>query len=404
MKCKACGQEIPDNSVYCTHCGTKCVTQIECPLCHKQVDGDLQFCPHCGAFLKTSKKPVKKKGLLARKKQTVQPQEKIDTTQLTSSSTNDNSTGASSWNPKKKKQFIVIGAILVMGFFGVLAYMISTHDDKKVANAAPKTEQTANTANTKKEKKHAASDLSLDAIYLGESWKDAQRDLGREVSSKSEGNGRVRHKFDDMEVVVTDDVVEALVSDNPSVSTKRGIHPGDTAQAVWKAYGKDYQQSDYETQTYYEYSFNTQDGTPALLRFAIGKGDNKVVYISIRVLTDDITDAENAFLNYHQAISNHQLQQAYQLLSSDFQNSVGGYSSYAAGYKDTLSSDVTDVQLVSGSPSKVVLNYHLKSRDRLSNGGVKIQEFAGNVTMINSNGHWLINDMNAKKIGEHTDL
>ena len=247
--------------------------------------------------------------------------------------------------------------------------------------------------------------MSLDSVFIGENWSDVQRDLGQPNSSSQEPPNYTRHKYDDMEVVVENknNTVQALVSENSSVSTKRGIHQGDSLSDVLKAYGTDYKKSDYGEQTYYEYGYKTKDGSPALLRFAINSND-KVDYISIRTITNDVNNAKKAFLDYHKAISNHRFKDAYSYFTDNGRQSVGDYSSYARGYQDTLSSTVSNISVVDSSPSKVTFTYTLKSRDRVPvSSKNKIQTFSGEVTMINDNGKWYIDNMNAHKTDEHIE-
>lgn len=206
-----------------------------------------------------------------------------------------------------------------------------------------------------------------------------------------------------MEVIVENknNTVQALVSKNSSVSTKRGIHQEDSLSDVLKAYGTDYKKSDYGEQTCYEYEYKAKDGSPALLRFAINNND-KVDYISIRTITNDVNNARKAFLDYHKAISDHRFKDAYSYFTDNYRQSIGDYSSYAHGYQDTLSSSVSNVKVVDSSPSKVKLMYTLNARDRIpASSRSKTQTFNGEVTMIQNNGNWYIDSMSAQKTDEH---
>ena len=81
--------------------------------------------------------------------------------------------------------------------------------------------------------------------------------------------------------------VTSLVSNGPSVQTKRGLHEGSTLQEVQAAYGTDYYSSQpYQNLMLYEYKFQTLNGENGLLRFAMNQSDNRVNYISVRVLRE----------------------------------------------------------------------------------------------------------------------
>lgn len=53
MKCNKCSQEIPDNSKFCLHCGTKVelTDSIVCPKCGYKNPSDARFCTECGHTL-----------------------------------------------------------------------------------------------------------------------------------------------------------------------------------------------------------------------------------------------------------------------------------------------------------------------------------------------------------------
>lgn len=388
MKCPSCGNEIPDGSVFCPQCGNKCAdtNQIRCPVCQNVVPPDSPFCPNCGATLLTTDE--RKKAFKKVKKQNIQKHIIIKIKKF-----------VENW----RSAFIpvlIVAIILLIG--GVYVY---TRDSNKTT---PDTN--INTNHTKqspqqsdKKQKTADSDLALGPVFVGETWSDVQRDLGQPNSNSTEPPNYTRYKYDDMEVIVENknNTVQALVSKNSSVSTKRGIHQGDSLTDVFNAYGTDYKKSDYGEQTYYEYEYKTKDGSPALLRFAINNND-KVDYISIRTITNDINNARKAFLDYHKAISDHHFKEAYSYFTDNCRQSIGDYSSYALGYQDTLSSSVSNVKVVDSSPSKVKFMYTLKARDRIPvSSRSKTQTFNGEVTMIQDNGKWYIDSMSAQKTDEH---
>lgn len=450
MKCSSCGKEIPDGSKFCTYCGTKCEAKITCPECNALVDSNLRFCPFCGAKISDGENDVddvtseeKETQVVTNNPEAPVPGDKsFETSEVVSENTANNSETLSHnsfaqtaghsgnqdnyqetrqsnqqnnvmdvaaskvpfWKKLTKNQRIGIIASVV-GICILAGVVIGISSNKKnIANTSKPNVSQSYQSNSK-QKKHSDSELSLDSVFIGENWSDVQRDLGQPNSSSQEPPNYTRHKYDDMEVVVENknNTVQALVSENSSVSTKRGIHQGDSLSDVLKAYGTDYKKSDYGEQTYYEYGYKTKDGSPALLRFAINSND-KVDYISIRTITNDVNNAKKAFLDYYKAISNHRFKDAYSYFTDNGRQSVGDYSSYARGYQDTLSSTVSNISVVDSSPSKVTFTYTLKSRDRVPvSSKNKIQTFSGEVTMINDNGKWYIDNMNAHKTDEHIE-
>lgn len=111
--------------------------------------------------------------------------------------------------------------------------------------------------------------------------------------------------------------------------------------------------------------------------------------------------AEQVFQNYHKAITDRRYHDAYQLMSPRLQQDIGSEHDYTAGYVNTISSTVSDINVVSSDPNKVILTYNLKARDREENG-IKVQTFQGSATFLNK-GAWRIDEMSAKKTGEYME-
>ena len=48
MRCQHCGHEVPEDSVFCNHCGYRMSQQVTCSYCHEPMPSTSVFCPHCG--------------------------------------------------------------------------------------------------------------------------------------------------------------------------------------------------------------------------------------------------------------------------------------------------------------------------------------------------------------------
>lgn len=386
--CPHCGRPLAADAVFCSHCG-KPVHM--CPKCHQPVDPSAKFCPSCGAQLQVPEAQYGSMKAVQSEEKSAQPEMNPVTPPILS--------------PQKKELplkvqlqahgnlIIALACVLAVAIAGGVWY---AHEQK----AVPAKENAVSSQPVKT----ADSELSLNGVYLGQSWDEAKDNLGRELSTSDSKDGAVHHKFTDMDVVVKDNKVIMLTSSSPAAQSKRGIHQGSSFDDVVNAYGDDYQASEYGAQIHYEYTFKTDDGKPGILRFAVSKNSQTVEYISVR-LTDEQTDgAKQAFLAYHKAISGHHLQEAFQLLTPDFQTSVGSYDGYAPGYANTLSSDVSNIRKVSSGGDKTMFSFTLKARDRIPGSSkVKVQYFNGQVTMVKEGDTWKISDMSAKKTGEHVE-
>ena len=320
-------------------------------------------------------------------------------------------------SPKSgKKKWILIGALgFVLCIF--LGYMVASNGKKEpvkdfTQTVASDVKKDDNTRPVREMK----TDLSLGGLDLGMSLDDMQKVMGKENSKKDSEDlkGLVFYKYDILRAGVIDNKVHSLVSDGSSAKTKRGLHEGSSYQDMIDAYGSDYTKMNYKDKTLYEYTFKTLNGEDGLLRFAINKSDNKVAYISVRIPEGDestqkqtqpvdVAGAKQAFVNYHKAISQKHLDDAYGMMTPACQNHMGDLSSYASGYKDTLSSSVDNLTVVSSSSDQVVMNYRLIARDRYKGNKVKVQKFAGTVTMVKQNGSWKIGQTQSSKVDEYIE-
>lgn len=115
---------------------------------------------------------------------------------------------------------------------------------------------------------------------------------------------------------------------------------------------------------------------------------------------DNVADAKQAFINYHKNITNGNYRAAYDILSNAQKQRVGNFDSYKAGFVDTISSDVTEIKLMTSDEDSCTFDYVLTARDR-HRGGVKVQVFSGQVTMAKDGGRWYVRQAASQKISEH---
>lgn len=127
------------------------------------------------------------------------------------------------------------------------------------------------------------NDMELGSICLGDNISKVQRTLGREKLKENRKNGYEFYSYNTMEVGIKNNKVMALVSNGKSVVTKRNIREGSTINEVLAAYGSNYLLTDFENLNLYEYNYDINNNSKAVLRFAVNKASQRVDYISLRM-------------------------------------------------------------------------------------------------------------------------
>ena len=310
----------------------------------------------------------------------------------------------------QSKALIAVIAILVIAI-GVFVYK-ETASDTSTSSYSSLTKQSSSSSSSVAKEREMKSDLSLGGLDLDMTVDEVHKAIGQENEIKTKNQFHFL-EYDAIEVGVrNDNVVHSLVSNGPSVKTKRGIHEGSTLADVQKAYGTDCASMDYDDLMLYEYSFKSMSGNDGLLRFAIKKSDNTVKYISVRIPEDEKPAANNdadanaaaQVLNkYYQTIANGNTSTAYNLLSADMQRHMGTLDQFKSGYQTTISHQLSDMNLVSAGDNQVVISYLLTARDRTPSKRVKVQVFRCEATLSKATGSWHIVNLSATKQGERME-
>lgn len=115
---------------------------------------------------------------------------------------------------------------------------------------------------------------------------------------------------------------------------------------------------------------------------------------------DDLSVAKQTFLNYHRAITNGNYREAYDILSNSQKQRVGDFNSYVGGFVNTISSEVSDIRLISSNEDSYTFDYTLTARDRYRGNGVKVMTFKGQVTMAKDKGRWYVRYAKSDKVNE----
>lgn len=104
------------------------------------------------------------------------------------------------------------------------------------------------------------------------------------------------------------------------------------------------------------------------------------------------TSAQDVFKKFHRAITRKQYRDAYNFYSSDMQNAVGSYESWARGYMTTVSSMPEQVFVIEQTDDMTKLSFILKAVDK-KNGKMITRRFKGIVTLVQSDDGWKIDEI-----------
>ena len=262
----------------------------------------------------------------------------------------------------------------------------------------------------------AKTELSLNGVDLGTPLSQVVAVFGDPNSAENEGN-RIRYHYSDIEVVFNDNYLSAFVTYHPKYKTAKGLHVGSTYGEVVEKYGSAPHIMELGDLMLYEYDYNTIRGEHSLLRFAVSKVDNRVNYISMRVLypetsnsssnsnndnsiPQNVQQAANAFLAYHESITSKNFRRAYDLQTYSRKQTMGDFDTFSRGYSNTLKSEITALNLVANNGNTVTLSYTLEAVD-FGGGDTRIyRTFTGEVEMVNDSGVWKINSVRSSKISE----
>ena len=218
--CPHCGRPVAADAAFCSHCGKPVHT---CPQCHQPVDPSAKFCPSCGAplqVLQAQYGPLTKRTAVQQEEKVVQPESRPAVHPVVMPQREKKEVPLKAQLQEHRNLFIALACVLVVAIAGGIWY---AHEQKALpAQGSTVSSQLVKTAD---------SELSLNGVYLDQSWDEAKDGLGRELSTSDSKDGAVHHKFTDMDVVVKDDKVIMLTSSSPAAQSKRGIHQGKIGRA-----------------------------------------------------------------------------------------------------------------------------------------------------------------------------
>lgn len=155
-----------------------------------------------------------------------------------------------------------------------------------------------------------SDDLRLGLIDIDEEISSVRNKLGKPYKEENKNGelvlyyGYPNRKSADMEITFKDSSVNSIISMKGLVTTPRGVATrpigssasNATRKAVIDSYGNEYDSTDYEGMELIEYTINSKNGQPCILRFAVNKSDNYIEYISIRHKENEknVTPIKNA--------------------------------------------------------------------------------------------------------------
>ena len=102
--------------------------------------------------------------------------------------------------------------------------------------------------------------------------------------------------------------------------------------------------------------------------------------------------------SYHKYITNKDYRAAYNLLTPDMQNTMGLFENWTQGFRNTIESRVTDLQVGNVQADSAEVSFVLVARDRRPGGGYDENRFRSTATVVKTDSGWKIAAVNNKKI------
>ena len=110
--------------------------------------------------------------------------------------------------------------------------------------------------------------------------------------------------------------------------------------------------------------------------------------VDVQPLSPNQQAAVQSLKDFHKGITEKNFRAAYDRLSDAFQYEMS-YEGWVPGFDTTVSSTVSDVQVLSESSDSIELSYVLTAVDNI-NGREQIAQFNGTAVVINEGGDWRI--------------
>ena len=198
--------------------------------------------------------------------------------------------------------------------------------------------------------------------------------------------GYTVYSYEKLSIVVKGKRVCAIISTEPSVSTKRGIHPGSSVEELQKSYGKTLTR--YYSQWLYD--FMSDDEQKCYVGFEVGNGAVLKICIADRDVFDFMA-ASYSLLTFHELITKREYDNAFDYyLTENMKKQLASYERWKAGYHNTVSSKIKKINSVRKiSDDAVELTYDLEGVD--DPGGTHY--FTGKAIVKKNGGFWAIDRM-----------
>ena len=264
-----------------------------------------------------------------------------------------------------------------------------------------------NTSSTNSNNKNVVQNdefnLSLGELKLGNTPEEVKIILGTNFKEAT-GYKRITYKYNDIDVIFRNNVVQELSSHTNNIQTEKGIKQGTSLQQVISTYGKECSVNIDDELTLYEYLFQSQEGRNAVIRFATR--NNFVDYINLKIIDDSEKDkilsnvqtvdyekphaiAKKILLSYYDNIIERKWRNSYyNYFNDDLKNSIN-FNDWSNQFYGIVDIKLSDINVESESPNSVTFNYKLTAitKSDLTN------EVDAHATITNGDKGWKITDI-----------
>ena len=150
-------------------------------------------------------------------------------------------------------------------------------------------------------------------------------------------------------------------------------------------------------------TLQTLDDSEKQTRKSLSGENSSDIAIKIeKVEKEKSADFMLAFQKYWSDLNNRDFSSAYNSITGSQKDLMGSLEDYRSGYSTMIENKLTDAKILEKTDHTARISYTLQAKDRID-GKIKVQVFRGVASLVNSNGVWKIDSMEADLINSFNE-